>query len=142
LIILKKIVIFIKCIFFIDSHPNWIVIVPVYDLRDVNLYPCKGLTSVQNLNNNPSLYIINGAVIELDTMTMWNDVPLLKRVSMHELNHSILTPSGEGNPIVNPYSVMGNMLNAGQADIKKANMVYNGRYNLGEQYLQILGLEF
>lgn len=126
----------------IDSHPNWIVIVPVYDLRDVNLYPCKGLTSVQNLNNNPSLYIINGAVIELDTMTMWNDVPLLKRVSMHELNHSILTPSGEGNPIVNPYSVMGNMLNAGQADIKKANMVYNGRYNLGEQYLQILGLEF
>jgi hypothetical protein len=126
----------------IDSHPNWIVIVPVYDLRDVNLYPCKGLTGVQFLNNNPSLYIINGAVIELDTMTMWNDVPLLKRVSMHELNHSILTPSGEGNPIVNPYSVMGNMLNAGQADIKKANMVYNGRYNLGEQYLQILGLEF
>ena len=61
---------------------------------------------------------------------------------MHELNHSILTPSGEGNSIVNPYSVMGNMLNAGPADIKKANMVYNGRYNLGEQYLQILGLEF
>jgi len=127
---------------FIGSHPNWIVIVPVYDLRDVNLYPCKGLTGVQYLNNNPSLYIINGAVIRLDTMTMWNNMTVLKGVSMHELNHSILTPSGEGNSIVNPYSVMGNMLNAGPADIKKANMVYNGRYNLGEQYLQILGLEF
>jgi len=47
----------------IDSHPNWIVIVPVYDLRDISLYPCKGLTGVQYLNNNSLLGIINGAVI-------------------------------------------------------------------------------
>jgi len=127
---------------FIGSHPNWIVIVPVYDLRDISLYPCKGLTGVQYLNNNSDLCIINGAVIRLDTMTMFNDMPLLKRVSMHELNHAILTCYGEGNSIVNPYSVMGNMLNAGPADIKKANIVYNGRYNLGERYFKILGLEF
>lgn len=127
---------------YVTSKDNWIVIVPVYDLRDVNLYPSKGLARVQYLNNNPNLYIINGAVIRLDTMTMRNNMTVLKGVSMHELNHAILTPFGEGNSTVNPYSVEGNMLNAGPADIKKANIVYNGRYKAKEFYKNILGLEF
>ncbi len=125
-----------------SAYPNWIVIVPVYNLTDISGYPCQGLTGVQYLNNNSNLGIINGSVIRLNATTMRTDVPLLKRVSMHELNHAILSPSGEGNSIVNPYSVMGNKIDAGSADLKKAHIVYNGRYDRMEEYRKILGLEF
>nr|HQI74860.1 hypothetical protein [Candidatus Pacearchaeota archaeon] len=127
---------------YITSHPNWIVIVPVYNLTDISGYPCQGLTGVQHLNNNPNLGVLNGAVIRLNATTLWNSINALKGVSMHELNHAILSPSGEGNSIVNPYSVMGNKTDAGSADLKKAHMVYNGRYDRMEEYKRILGLEF
>jgi hypothetical protein len=127
---------------FIGAHPNWIVIVPVYNLTDISGYPCQGLTGVQHLNNNPNLGVLNGAVIRLNATTLWNSINALKGVSMHELNHAILSPSGEGNSIVNPYSVMGNKTDAGSADLKKAHMVYNGRYDRMEEYKRILGLEF
>jgi len=55
---------------YITSKCNWIVIVPVYNLTDISGYPCKGLTGVQYLNNNPHLGILNGAVIRLNTATM------------------------------------------------------------------------
>jgi len=37
---------------------------------------------------------------------------------------------------------MGNKTDAGSADLKKAHMVYNGRYDRMEEYKRILGLEF
>ena len=127
---------------------NWIFILPVYDLRDVNGTPCKGLTRCGYLNNNPNLGIINYGNIRLDTMYMTDlDIPLFKRVAMHELNHAILTPYGEGTKTVNPYSVQGNRLTAGEADIKKAGIFYSkregeGEYKKGELLRLILGLDF
>jgi hypothetical protein len=127
---------------FIGAHPNWIVVVPVYDLRDINLYPCAGLTGVQYLNNSPNSHIINGAVIRLNTSQIHGNYEWLKRVGMHELNHAITSPCGEGTTLMRPYSLMGNRKDAGPADIKKANLIYSGRYKAGEEYKRILGLEF
>lgn len=127
---------------FIGSHPNWIVVVPVYDLRDINNVPCAGLTGVQYLNNNADGHILNGAVIELNTSQIYGDYEWLKRVGMHELNHAITSPCGEGTTLMRQYSVMGNMKSAGPADIKKANLIYSGRYKAGEEYKRILGTDF
>lgn len=127
---------------------NWIFILPVYDLRDVNGTPCKGLTRCGYLNNNVNLGIINYGNIRLDTMYMTDlRIETLKGVAMHELNHAILTPYGEGTKTVNPYSVQGNRLTAGEADIKKAGIFYSKRegaweYKKGELLSLILGLDF
>jgi hypothetical protein len=127
---------------YITPHDNWIVVVPVYNLTTIDGYPCQGLTGVQNLNNDPGLGILNGAVIRLNATTLRSNLTVLKGVSMHEFNHAILSPYGEGTKTVNPYSVMGNRTDAGEADVKKAHMVYNGRYDKMEEYAKILGLKF
>ncbi|MEN6297834.1 MAG: hypothetical protein ABFC92_07800, partial [Rectinema sp.] len=126
----------------IDAHPNWIVVVPVYNLTTIDGYPCQGIAGVQYLNNNPNLGILNGAVIRLNATTLTSNLTVLKGVSMHEFNHAILSPHGEGTKTVNPYSVMGNRTDAGEADVKKAHMVYNGRYDKMEEYAKILGMKF
>ncbi|MEN6491422.1 MAG: hypothetical protein ABFC85_05460, partial [Rectinema sp.] len=126
----------------IDAHPNWIVVVPVYNLTTIDGYPCQGIAGVQYLNNNPNLGILNGAVIRLNATTLRSNLTVLKGVSMHEFNHAILSPHGEGTKTVNPYSVMGNRTDAGEADVKKAHMVYNGRYDKMEEYAKILGMKF